>query len=130
MPVQKQLLYLCRRAPHGTIYAWETLQTILVGAAFDQLVSLVLIDDGVYQLLPGSDTRATGMKNFMPIYRVLGDYDVQHLYVDQQSLTERGLSPANLCVVNHPDTGDNLVEICDTQRISSLLTASDVVFNA
>ena len=129
MPVQKQLLYLYRRAPHGTIYAWEALQSVLVSAAFDQHVSLIFVDDGVYQLLPGSDTQATGMKNFMPIYRVLGDYEIQHLYVDQLALSVRGLTPADLCVVEHPDTGDNLVEMCDTQRISTLLSASDIVFS-
>lgn len=118
-----------RRAPHGTIYAWETLQTVLIGAAFEQTVTLVFIDDGVYQLLSGSDTSATGMKNFMPIYRVLGDYAVQRLVVDQASLSERGLTPADLSVVENPETGDNLLEIRDTSQISALLTASDVVFS-
>jgi tRNA 2-thiouridine synthesizing protein C len=130
MSVRKKLLYLYRRAPHGTIYAWETLQTVLVGAAFEQEVSLLFVDDGVYQLLKGSDTQATGMKNFMPIYRVLGDYEVQRLYVDQNSLAERGLTATDLCVVENPDTGENLVEICNTQHISALLAATDVTFSS
>lgn len=129
MSIQKQLIFLYRRAPHGTIYAWETLQTVLIGAAFEQAVSLVFIDDGVFQLLAGSDTRATGMKNFMPIYRALGDYDVQRLCVDQQSLTERGLTPADLSVVEEPETGENMVKICDTPQIRALLTAGDVIFS-
>ena len=52
----KKFMYLNRRAPYGTIYAWESLEVILIGAAFDQEVSLMCMDDGVYQLVKGSDT--------------------------------------------------------------------------
>ena len=62
----KKFMYLNRRAPYGTIYAWESLEVILIGAAFDQEVSLMCMDDGVYQLVKGSDTTESDMKNFMP----------------------------------------------------------------
>ncbi|MDH3414346.1 MAG: sulfurtransferase TusC, partial [Gammaproteobacteria bacterium] len=32
----KKFMYVNRRAPHGTIYAQESLEVVLVGAAFDQ----------------------------------------------------------------------------------------------
>ena len=48
--VVKKFLYINRRAPHGSIYAHEALEVVLIGAAFDQDVSLAFIDDGVYQL--------------------------------------------------------------------------------
>ena len=41
-PVTKKLMYVNRRAPYGTIYAWESLEVVLIGAAFDQEVSVVL----------------------------------------------------------------------------------------
>ena len=57
----KKFMYLNRRAPYGTIYAWESLEVILIGAAFDQEVSLMCMDDGVYQLVKGSDTSESDM---------------------------------------------------------------------
>ena len=53
--IVKKFMYLNRRAPYGTIYAWESLEVVLIGAAFDQEVSLMFLDDGVYQLTKGQD---------------------------------------------------------------------------
>ena len=57
--IVKKFLYLNRKAPYGTIYAWESLEVVLIGAAFDQEVSLLFVDDGVYQLTKGQDIRFT-----------------------------------------------------------------------
>ena len=39
--VVKKFLYINRRAPHGTVYAHEALEVVLIGAAFEQDVSSV-----------------------------------------------------------------------------------------
>ena len=49
----KRLMYLNRRAPHGSVYAAESLEVVLIGAAFDQQVCMAFVDDGVFQLLEG-----------------------------------------------------------------------------
>ena len=90
-------MYLNRRAPYGTIYAVEGLEVVLIGAAFDQNVCMAFVGDGVYQLKTGQDTSGSDMKNFSPAYRALGDYDVTRLYVERESLEERGLT------VDEPD---------------------------
>ena len=64
----KKFLYMNRRAPYGTVYALESLEVVLIGAAFDQDVSLVFMDDGVYQLTKGQKTEGIGMKNFSPTF--------------------------------------------------------------
>jgi tRNA 2-thiouridine synthesizing protein C len=130
----KKFMYLNRRAPYGTIYAWESLEVILIGAAFDQEVSLMFIDDGVYQLVKGSDTSKSEMKNFLPTYRTLGDYGVRHLYVDQASLEARGLTADDLIEVAWEDFEteeevDNIVEVVDTEQAAQLLAESEVVFS-
>ena len=51
----KNFMFLNRRAPYGTIYAWESLEVVLIAAAFEQKVSIMFADDGVYQLVKGSD---------------------------------------------------------------------------
>ena len=65
--VTKKFLFINRKAPYGTIYAWESLEVVLIGAAFEQDVSLAFMDDGVYELVKGQDTAGIGMKNFSPI---------------------------------------------------------------
>ena len=88
----KKFMYINRKAPYGTIYAWESLEVVLIGAAFDQEVSLAFVDDGVYQLMKGQDTTEVGIKNFSPTYAALGDYDVNKIYVEKESLEARGLT--------------------------------------
>jgi tRNA 2-thiouridine synthesizing protein C len=132
--VVKKFLYLNRKAPYGTIYAWEALEVVLIGAAFDQEVSLMFLDDGVYELAKGQNTAGIGMKNFSPTYRTLGDYEVKYIYVDRDSLEARGLTADDLVAVawEDIDTGEereNIVEVVDTARVTELMEESDVIFS-
>jgi tRNA 2-thiouridine synthesizing protein C len=130
----KKFLYLNRKAPYGTIYAWESLEVVLIGAAFDQDVRLMFLDDGVYQLTKGQDTTSTGMKNFSPTYRTLGDYEVKSIYVDKESLAARGLTQDDLVAIAWEDWEteeeiENIVEVVDAARVSELMEESDVIFS-
>jgi len=130
----KKFMYLNRRAPYGTIYAWESLEVVLIGAAFDQKVSLAFIDDGVFQLVKGPNTKAIEMKNFSPTYRTLGDYGVRHLYVDKASLEARGLTQDDLIEVEYEDFEteeqvDNIVEVLDGAELAQAIADNDVVFS-
>ncbi|HDK37953.1 MAG TPA: sulfurtransferase complex subunit TusC [Thiolapillus brandeum] len=130
----KNFMFLNRRAPYGTIYAWESLEVVLIAAAFEQNVSLMFADDGVYELTKGQDTAGIGMKNFSPTYRTLGDYEVRHMYVDKASLEARGLTADDLVQVEWEDweteeSVDNIVEVVDSEKVAELLAESDVVFS-
>ena len=107
-------------APYGTIYALESLEVVLIAATLDQDVSLVFIDDGVYQLVKGQQTKDIGIKNFSPSYRALEGYDVEKLYVDQDSLAKRGLSKADLLVP---------VEVLDSAQMAELMAQQDVLLS-
>lgn len=122
----KKFMYLNRRAPYGTIYAWESLEVVLIGAAFDQDVSLAFIGDGVYQLLEGQDTSESGMKNFSTTYKALGDYDVTKLYVEKESLEERGLTLDDLMPLTWEDEDDDWAEK-DSIRLVSRAELADVL---
>ena len=128
----KKFMFLNRRAPYGTIYAWESLEVVLIAAAFEQEVSLMFVDDGVFELVKGQDTSEIGMKNFSPTYRTLGDYEVRHMYVDKNSLEARGLTAEDLVEVEWEDweteeTVDNIVEVVDSDKVIELMEESDVV---
>ena len=94
----KKFMYVNRKAPHGTIYALESLEVVLIAAAFDQDVSLAFMDDGVYQLKKGCNTKGIEVKNFQPTYRALDDYDINKLYVEKEALEARGLTEGDMYV--------------------------------
>ena len=71
---------------------------------------MAFIDDGVYQLKKNQDSSATGIKNFSPAYRALGDYDVTRLYVERESLESRGLSEQDLMDLTYEDEDDDWAE--------------------
>ncbi len=118
--VVKKFMYVNRRAPHGTIYAQESLEVVLVGAAFDQDVSVVFLDDGVYQIKKDQDTSAIETKNFSKTFRALEMYDVEKLYVEKESMEARGMTEDDL---NVP------VEVKTSEEIGRLMEEQDVVFS-
>ena len=87
----KKFMFVNRKAPYGTVYALESLEVVLITAAFDQDVSLVFSDDGVYQIKKGQSTEGIGMKNFSPTYRALEGYDVEKLYVSEARVDGGGI---------------------------------------
>ena len=118
--IVKNLLYINRRAPHGTIYAHEALEVVLIGAAFEQDVSLAFIDDGVFQLKKDQDTSDIHTKNFSKIYKALEMYDVEKLFVEKESLEKRGLTEDDLSVD---------VKVINSSEMKKLITDSEVIFN-
>ena len=115
--VAKKFLYVNRRAPYGSIYALESLEVVLIGAAFEQDVSLAFLGDGVYQLARGQDTKGLEVKNFSPTFRALEDYDVTKLYVEQEALEARGLTEADLVVPVQVVSAGRMAEIMDEQDV-------------
>ena len=113
----KKFMFVNRKAPHGTIYALEALEVVLITAAFDQDVSLVFLDDGVYQLKKGQQTKGIETKNFSPTYRALEGYDVEKLYVERESLAARGLTEDQLIVPVEVMSGAELVKRMEEQDV-------------
>ena len=116
----KKFMFVNRKAPYGTIYALESLEVVLISATFDQDCSLVFMDDGVYQLAKSQNTKGIGLKNFSPTYRALDDYDINKLYVERESLQQRGLTEDDLMVP---------VAVLSSAELADLMTAQDVVLS-
>jgi tRNA 2-thiouridine synthesizing protein C len=134
MAAKKKFLYVNRKAPYGTIYALESLEVVLIGAAFEQDVSLAFIDDGVFQLMAGQDTAAAGMKNFSRTFKALGDYDVHKFYVERESLGERGLTIEDLMSITYEDENEDYAEkpsIIPVSRteLAAIIAEQDVVLS-
>jgi len=115
--IVKKFMFVNRKAPHGTIYALEALEVVLISAAFDQDVSLAFLDDGVYQLVKGQHTKAIDVKNFSPTYRALEGYDIEKLYVERESLEQRGLTEGDLIVPVAVMSAEELVRRMEAQDV-------------
>lgn len=116
----KKFMLVNRKAPYGSIYALESLEVVLIAAAFEQDVSLAFVDDGVYQLKKGMQTKGIATKNFSPTYRALEDYDVDKLYVEAESLAMRGLNAGDLITD---------VKVIDSAELAALMEQQDVVLS-
>ena len=118
--VVKKFMFVNRKAPYGTIYALEALEVVLISAAFDQDVSLAFLDDGVYQIVKGQHTKAIDVKNFSPTYRALEGYDIEKLYVEKESLEQRGLTEADLLVD---------VQVMGSDEMAKMMAEQDIVIS-
>ena len=116
----KKFMFLNRKAPYGTVYALESLEVVLITATFDQDVSVVFMDDGVFELVKGQNTKAIEMKNFSPTYRALDGYDVEKLFVERESMEARGLSTADLVVP---------VEVLSSAEMGRLMAEQDIILS-
>jgi tRNA 2-thiouridine synthesizing protein C len=131
----KKFMFVNRKAPYGSIYALESLEVVLISAAFEQDVSLVFADDGVYQIKNNQKTDAIGMKNFSPTYKALGDYDITKLYVERESLEERGLTQDDLLALTYEDEDDDWAEkssirIVTRAELAEIMDEQDVVITS
>lgn len=113
----KKLLFVQTRAPHGSINGQEGLDALLAGSAFAEC-AILLMDDGVLQLVRGQDTDALGTKNYAVSYGALADYGVEPIYVAGSHLARRGFVEDDLEVP---------VAVIDDDAIADLMANHDVI---
>ncbi|MDE0659327.1 MAG: hypothetical protein OXI79_06710 [Gammaproteobacteria bacterium] len=104
----KRVLYIVRRPPG--VLADEFFDVTFVSGVFEQPASVLFADCGAYQLV-GLDARESPIKT-------LADYDVDHLYVSEESMTRLGL-----------DVGDipSHVRTVSRREVRELIASHDVV---
>lgn len=124
-------MFINRRGPYGSGYAQEALEIALVGAAFDQQISLALLDDGVFLLRAGQDTSGIAMKPFTAAYRALADFDVHRVYVERESLDARGMTGQDLMAIptDRDNPSRNLVEVITSAELAEVIDGQDILMN-
>ena len=115
----KSYLFVLSKPAHSGAYVQEMLDIILTTAAFDQKVSILLLDDGVFQLKNGQHPENVGMKDTATIFKALEIVDVNDIYTEIESLQERGLKPIDLSLP---------VQEFYRKDIAGLMKRFDVVF--
>ena len=114
----RKIMFVNRKAPHGSIYAYEGLEVILIFGAYDQENSAVFLDDAVLSLKKGQDTSELGTKGFAATFKVMESYGVENRYVDRESLEQRGLTKDDLLVD---------VEVMDGAALRKVMGEQDVL---
>jgi len=116
----KSFLFVLQNSPYRGNDAQESLDRILITAAFDQPVSLLLLDEAVFHIKQGQRVNEAGGKNISAIYRSLELYDIEAIYVEQESLTQVGLVLEDLVFP---------VQVLSSSDIAALIQQFDVVLN-
>jgi tRNA 2-thiouridine synthesizing protein C len=119
--VVKRFLYVNRKAPHGTIYALEVLEMVLISAMFEQDVHVAFLDDGVFQIRKNQAPAHLEMKDFSKTYRALEGYGIEKVFVEKESMEERGLASSDLVIP---------VAVIGRKEMMDLMESADVVLSA
>lgn len=91
-----KLLLLIRSSPYANLRAQEALDVALVASAFEQDISILYMDDGVYQLLNQQQGNALNQKHANAPISALHFYDIEKVFAAASSLEERGLEIEDL----------------------------------
>lgn len=113
----KKTLFIQNQAPFSTESPQEQLDALLVCATFGQNVSVLFQDDGVWQLLPNQQGSVVGKRTIASQLQILPLYDIEKLYVDEVSLSERGLDSASLSLPVTPLNKDALQQLFAEQDL-------------
>jgi len=113
-----KIMFCNRTAPHGSIYAWEGLEVVLIFGAFDNELSAVYMDDAVFSLKKGQDTSELGIKGFLQTLPVLEDYGCETILVEKESLDKRGMTADDIAIP---------VQIVDSAAIAKAMSEQDVI---
>jgi tRNA 2-thiouridine synthesizing protein C len=120
MANSQSMLFLSRHAPYAYGLSNSYMDILLTAAAFDQDVTLVYSEDGVYQLLKNQDSEDIGLKDISKSLPALELYEVTKVFVEQEALDNRGINLDDLVIP---------VQIINNNDLADLLESVDQVFN-
>ncbi len=109
----EKILFISRHSPNSGNIAREAIDAVLAAGIYDQDVSLLFMDDGVFQLLNTQNTHCIEQKNITKMLSALNLYGIDNIYVHGPSLTERSIEVSDI-IFNE----DNVI---DTGSIKNII---------
>ncbi|MDP0562036.1 MAG: sulfurtransferase complex subunit TusC [Candidatus Endonucleobacter sp. (ex Gigantidas childressi)] len=100
------------KSPYRGYSAKEALDTVMTSSSYNISTNLLLMGDGVYQIVAAQSPEQLSRKNLAALFKSLPLYGIEKVYVDETSLTERNLNAEQL-LPNH--------EILTTAQLQTLL---------
>ena len=108
----RKLLFVFTKPPHSSLASKEGLDALLTAAAFGQEVSLLLLGDGIYQILSHQEPSSLPTKNTAAMFSALEMYEIDKIFAHDLGLTERNLTMDHLHIAP---------KILNNQEITQLL---------
>lgn len=118
--IRKKTLFINSRSPYGSSYGQEAQEMLLAASAFNHTISIIFMDDGVLQLKNQQNPEEIKLKNYTLAYKALHMYDINNIYVVNDSLRQRGLKPSDLLLP---------VKLIETTEIRKIFSTQDFIFN-
>ncbi len=129
MSETKKIMITVRRAPHGSIYVQEAIEVMFIVASYGMDLSVVFLDDGVYALKDGQDTKSLGIKGFIASIGALMDFEVEKVFVDKQSLADRHLDEDDLVYIGEDEDTEEPMkpQVLESDAIRELMAQQDSI---
>ena len=115
----KHFLFVLRKPSYDGIYVQEMLDIILTTAAFEQEVNILLLDDAIFHLKANQNAQNSSYKNTATLFEILPTMDINSIFVETESLEERGLNAEMLT---------QSVQLKSRTTIADFIAQFDVVF--
>lgn len=119
--MSKKILVVSRHAPYGKSSARDALDCVLAAAVYDQAISLLFMNDGIFQLLPNQNGQNIAQKNVDSIISALQFYDIEHVYVHQESLEQRQIAVDELAIGN--------IKVLTNTQVAALFNEQDHILS-
>ena len=120
MQNKKSVLIINRSAPYGSSHAKESIDVALTCGIFEMPVSLLFMDQGIYQLLKQQDGKRVDQKNLTSVLSSLPMYDIENLYVARTALEENHIELDEMCLP---------VKALNADEIKTLIHQHDTVLS-
>ncbi|HTF95791.1 MAG TPA: sulfurtransferase complex subunit TusC [Cellvibrio sp.] len=117
----KKILLVSRHAPYGSSMAKDAIDVALAAAIYDQDISILFMDDGIFQLTKEQNASEISQKNINAMLSAFPLYGVEKLYFHLSSAIQRGIKIDELAL-------DNITALHD-EEISTLLNSQDQVLS-
>jgi len=113
----RKILFISRKSPYGTSAPREALDAILAASAYDQDLSLLFMDDGVFQLIKNQRSKKIEQKSMEASLQALELYGIDNIYCQEESLVSRGLENTDLIF--------DKIKLLNNQAINDLMANQD-----
>ena len=113
----KKILIVNRKPPHGSLAMKDGIDTALICSAFGQKLSVLFMDDGVYQLLKDQNPASTQSKDHASTFAAFEMYDVNDIYVDIDAMTARGIAKEDLIIETRGLSNEEIGHLMENQDV-------------
>ncbi|WP_019674392.1 sulfurtransferase complex subunit TusC [Arsukibacterium perlucidum] len=105
-----------RQSPFNSSAGREALDLTLALAAIEHQLTLIFSGDGVYQLATLNQNCDFPLKRYQQGFKLFGLYDIEHIYVCQQSLQQRQLHSSDLTIPAKQANPEQLQQLLARQQ--------------